>query len=187
MRHQVAYFHILNKRQALPTYTLPALTGKIYILTSPELLQSAYRVKERLTFEPFIVRVGKHLVGLRPEVMNVWGYHPQDNKAPSLIRNTTMVFTKQIITCSQLQQMNAAALSKFTTILESIQDVKEHSMFIFLRNTYTRATSYALFGLHDPYEVKPSLVNTQWDFETGLLLIFVGFFPSIFVPKAYKA
>lgn len=58
---------LLSDTYAKPIITLPMLNGKMYVITSPSLIQSAYRNKN-LSFEPFMVDFVQRVMGLSSEV-----------------------------------------------------------------------------------------------------------------------
>jgi hypothetical protein len=188
MRHQKHYFEILKEKYGLPIYTLPVLNGKIYVVTSPELAQSFMRVGKEFDFEQFLVNVvGKNLNDFSPKAMKIWSRIPEDKRQPYPIQDASKVMNKQLSPGPHLHHMILAANSKFADMLDKMQCPTEDSLYIRSRNTVTVATSFAMFGSHDPLSADPNLVEAQWTFEEGSSFVLTGLFPSIFAPKALKA
>jgi hypothetical protein len=180
---------MLNAKFALPIYTLPMLTGKTYVVTSPDLVQSMLRVRDdSLSVEPFMINVvAKNLDDQGPEAMKVWAHSPRDTNEPSMLRAVTKTLTKALNLGAQLRSLNLAALNKLSSLLDEIRAPKEESLYLWLRNNFTIASTTALFGPHNPMALKPSLVGARWTMEASSLWIFIGFFPKFLFPQAFPA
>jgi hypothetical protein len=180
---------MLNAKFALPIYTLPMLTGKTYVVTSPDLVQSMLRVRDdSLSVEPFMINVvAKNLDDQGPEAMKVWAHSPRDTNEPSMLRAVTKTLTKALNPGAQLRSLNLAALNKLSSLLDEIRAPKEESLYLWLRNNFTIASTTALFGPHNPMALKTSLVDAQWTMEASSLWIFIGFFPKFHFPQAFPA
>ena len=53
----------ISARCNLPAYTLNMLSGKVYIVTSPELVAAVNRNSKNLAFNPFIAQLGMRITG----------------------------------------------------------------------------------------------------------------------------
>jgi hypothetical protein len=85
LRHHIAYLNATSAAVQQPIYTLPILSGKLYVLTSLPLFQSAMRAKE-LQFEPILAESGARLHDLSPRAIEIWGRVPRDRREPRCIR-----------------------------------------------------------------------------------------------------
>lgn len=50
-----------SRKCKLPIYTLNMLNGKVYVITSPELVSAVNRNSKTLAFNPFIAQLGKRI------------------------------------------------------------------------------------------------------------------------------
>jgi hypothetical protein len=188
-RYQVHYFDMLNAKYGLPIYTLPMLTGKTYVVTSPDLVQSVLRVKnDGLSVEPFLANVvGKNLNDLGPEAMEVWSHISKDKNEPYLLKDMAKVFVKQLTIGSPLHNLSLAALDKFSSLVDSIRAPREENLYLFLRNTFTISAATGLYGPANPMAQDPTLSDAQWTMEAKSLWVFIGLFNKFLFPKAFAA
>jgi hypothetical protein len=184
-RHQVHYFDMLNAKYALPIYALPMLTGKTYVIASPDLVQSMLRVRDdSLSVEPFMINVvAKNLNDQGPEAMKVWTHIPKGTNEPFMLQDITKAVIKALNPGAELHRLNLAALTKFSSLLDPIHAPQEDTLYLWLRHTFTIAATTALFGPHNPMTLNPSLAEAQWTMEASSLWIFLGFFPRLLFPK----
>jgi len=162
MRHQIAYLNTLSTTTKLPMYTLPILSSKLYVLTSPTYLQSALRAKE-LQFEPILAESGARLHALSPAAMEIWERVPRDKKERTFLRDVHRVSIEQMRPGVALQRMNAAVLGRLAYEFNGIAErVEKGSLWLWLRDGFTLATSTALFGERNPLRQDRALVQSFW-------------------------
>lgn len=62
-----------------------------------------------------------------------------------------------------LDGMNARMLSRVAVALNNIGDIFEvDELWLWLQKTFTVATTYSLYGEHDPFSADPSLIRAMW-------------------------
>ncbi|KAG4420303.1 hypothetical protein IFR04_006590 [Cadophora malorum] len=178
-RYNGEYFEKLNAKKPLPIATLPMINGKLYIITQPALIQSAYRNKN-LSFDPFMIDFAQRMLDLSEEVMvAVRG----PNFIPDIVKGIHSSMLGE-----HLYKMNADALNNVAVTINSLSDTfKPDSLYLWIRETLTMATCNTLLGSHNPLKDDLSLVDDLWEFEAGILPLVLGIMPSIVAPKAYKA
>lgn len=164
MRHQIAYLNTLSARVQLPIYTLPILSGKMYVLTSLPLFQSAMLRAKELQFEPIMAESGARLHDLSPRAMKIWGHVPADRKESSFLREVHKASIEQMKPGPVLQRMNAAVLRNLAAEFNGIGTgrVEKDSLWLWLRDSFTLATSTALFGSENPLKSDSSLIKSFW-------------------------
>lgn len=149
-----------SAQSAKPIVTFPMINSKIYVITDPILVQSAFRNKQ-LSFEPFMVEFSQRMLGVSDETMGPIKNIPADEKAPSFLRD----FIKEIHTAmmgEHLQQINASALNDVASTLNGVGVVKPESLYLWLREMLTLATCNALMGDHSPFRSNPQLIDPLW-------------------------
>jgi hypothetical protein len=144
-----------------PAYTLPILNKKIYVVTSPNLLQSVFRSKE-LSFEPFMFEFSQRLLGVSDQVMEPTRRKPETAKTPSFVQQVI----KEIYTSlsgETLLDMNISTLNGFISTLNDVQDaISLDDLYKWLRSTLTIATTNSLFGSHNPMRLDQDLIDSYW-------------------------
>ncbi|KAH7383684.1 cytochrome P450 [Cadophora sp. MPI-SDFR-AT-0126] len=179
-RYNGEYFEKLNAKKPLPIATLPMINGKLYIITQPALIQSAYRNKN-LSFDPFMIDFAQRMLDLPEEVM------VPVRDIPSFIPEVVKEIHGSMLG-EHLYKMNADALNNVAVTINGLSATfKADSLYLWIRETLTMATCNTLLGSHNPLKDDLSLVDALWEFEAGILPLVLGIMPSIVAPRAYKA
>ncbi|KAH6673616.1 cytochrome P450 [Halenospora varia] len=183
IKYTTSYFNVLNAKYHMPIATLPMINSKVYAINDPTLIHSALRSKN-LSFEPFMTDFAQRMLAL-PDAIMVPIRDPGDEKSGLLTGLIKEIHTSMIGV--HLHKMNADVLNDVKTSINAIgESIEVKSLYLWLRSTMTIATCNTLLGLHNPMRGDPSLVDTLWDFEGGMMTLLVGIFPSYFAPKAYQ-
>ncbi|KAJ4128057.1 hypothetical protein NW768_008341 [Fusarium equiseti] len=198
IRHQADYGRIVhNANPRHPIATLPMLNGKLYLVFDPNLLQSLLRNKTA-SAEPFSIDYAKKTFDLTQEEF-------QKIKAPGVYNEFTDAIHASFQTAS-LHQMNVRFLGCISAKLDSISNgtmrahadthgkeniigggIQVENLYYWCRDVMSLATTKALYGDTDPFASKPSLIEDMWCFEESIPYFLLSLFPSITMPKAYKA
>ncbi|KAH7185014.1 cytochrome P450 [Fusarium flagelliforme] len=198
IRHQADYGRIVhNANPKHPIATLPMLNGKLYLVFDPNLLQSLLRNKTASP-EPFSIDYAKKTFDLTQEEF-------QKVKAPGVYDEFTDAIHASFQTAS-LHQMNVQFLGCVSATLDSMSNgtlrahedthgkeqvigggIEVENLYLWCRDVMSLATTKALYGDTDPFASKPSLIEDMWCFEESVPYFLLSLFPSITMPKAYKA
>jgi len=150
-----------SKRNPKPAYTLPVLDKKIYLITSPSLLQSIFRSKD-LSFEPFMLEFSQRLLGVSDKVMEPTRRQQQDPKAPSFVQQVIKEICVSL-SGQALVDMDLCTLNGFASMLNGINETfSVDALYFWLRSTLTLATTNTLFGSHNPMRSQPDLGGLYW-------------------------
>ncbi|ORY62501.1 cytochrome P450 [Pseudomassariella vexata] len=187
MLGQQSYFQKLHKRNSPPIYTLPVLNGKIYIATSPPLIQSALRGKD-LSFDPFVVDFAQKLLGLDEATMAII-------RDESKGTTTNADMTKAIhggLSGGNLLRTNRAVLEDVAAQLNAFplgnDGLEIPDFWIWLRNLLSAATTKALYGKKaNPFDTIPTMFDDLWQFDTHTPTLMISPFPWLTHPKTLQA
>ncbi|KAF4980542.1 hypothetical protein FZEAL_3477 [Fusarium zealandicum] len=197
IRHQSDYHRILhNANPSQPIATLPMLSGKIYAIYDPQLVQPALRSKVA-SFEPFVVDFAQKTFGLSEETFSKVKTHDCFNNFTDAIHASFQT--------PMLHRMNVHFLASISAKMDPISDgtvranqvnagreevisggLQVENLYLWCRDVMSLATAKALYGDHDPFGGNPSLINEMWTFEESVPYFLLSLFPSITMPKAYK-
>ncbi|TIC89847.1 25-hydroxycholesterol 7-alpha-hydroxylase [Colletotrichum higginsianum] len=156
IRHQSRYFKTLENRN-MAVATLPILSGKLYGIWEPTVIQSVYR-NRLLSFEPFAVEFAQREIGFSNAMLKV-------------IQETTLLpeffdCIHKSMTADNLRQMNANALTYVSDALDGVCNGSETfeatNFFVWVRNLMTMATTEALYGPGNPLRNSASLMEDTW-------------------------
>ena len=145
----------------MPVYTLAILNKKIYVFSSPSLLQIIFRSKN-LSFEPFMLEFSQRLLGVSDKVMEPTKPKPEHAKKPSFVQQVIKeIYSSLSGEC--LMAMNLSTLNGVASVLNAVNDtVSVNGLYIWLRSILTLATTDSLFGKHNPMRLQPHLISLYW-------------------------
>jgi hypothetical protein len=124
---------------------LPVLNGKLYIINSPDLIQSAMRNND-ISFDPFLIEFSKGMSGLNKRQVEIVA---RDEVMKDLLDTIHSALRGE-----PLNRLNIAALTRLMGMLNSIQPTSPlvvSDAFLFIRDHATEATMAALFGEMNPF------------------------------------
>lgn len=137
------------------------LSKKIYVITSPDLIQKVFRSND-FSFEPFMIEFSQRLLGASDETMAPTRRTPKDPTEPSFVQEVLKEIHTSL-TGEALNQLNLATLNSFAATMNAAEDpFRIESLYIWLRSNFTIATTDHLFGPHNPMRSKPNMVESYW-------------------------
>ncbi len=145
---------------------MPIFNSKVYVLTSPLLAQAALRNKD-LDFITFITGIGLRPLRLSKETMDKITLDSSDRKKVSYMSELHKLIYENLAPGPSLDRMNAKMLSRVAVALNSISDMVEiKQLWPWLQEVFTLATTYSLYGDHDPFQ------------QTLVCIVLCGMYPS---------
>ncbi|KAM0248909.1 hypothetical protein ACHAP5_003116 [Fusarium lateritium] len=168
----------LFKERPLPICTLPMLNGKLYVINSPDLIQSALRNND-ISFDPFILEFS----------VSMWGISKHAAKCiedgENMMGGLSVIHTN--VMGEPLHRLNLSSLTRLTTYLNRIQpreNIHVPDISVWLRDILTDATATALFGEKNPLTLENS--ELLWTFDKHSMAAAFGV-PGPFIKKATNA
>jgi hypothetical protein len=136
------------------------INAKTYLVTSPVLVQNAFRSKN-LSFEPFMIEFVQGMLGVSNETMNRIKT-PATAERPSFIGAAIKEMHSAMLG-EHLHKMNAHALGHVAASINKIgKEFETQSLYFWLRSMMTVATTKSLLGSHNPVSSDPTLVDSLW-------------------------
>ncbi|KAK3683781.1 cytochrome P450 [Podospora appendiculata] len=150
---KVDFYPYLLKDKKHPIVTIPLADNKIYVLTSPRLIQAAMRSKS-LSSEPFLLEHSQDLLGMTDDEFAL-----VQKSVPDLIRAVHGSMVSE-----HLHAMNATVLKYIADEINaigsfSLPSLDVNNTWIWIRNLTTMATTKAMFGHRNPFHFNPLLVD----------------------------
>lgn len=134
--------------------------SKIYIISSPSLVQQAMR-KSSLSFDPLMVAFADKMIGFGPNIMGLMGHSPS-NRSGSWLGEQHRAY-EPLLPGAALIVMNSQVLNSIAEILNTIGiDFETKKFYLWLRRAFTLATTSALFGARNPLTEDPELNESLW-------------------------
>ncbi|KIX09960.1 uncharacterized protein Z518_01041 [Rhinocladiella mackenziei CBS 650.93] len=189
IKYGTKYFEIVNRETQYPIYTLPTLSTRQYIVTSPQIAGQLQRQHKDLAFYNIILEVTRRLTNLNQSTMkivmkNVNGEHGDWGLMPTMHNMINTVLGRG----ESLKDLTRSQMLIFSEMLNKIavaDDCFETDLFQWIKSVFTLANSNSIYGPENPFAVDPSLVNAFWDFEAGMLNLIIDIFPSVTARKAH--
>lgn len=137
-----------SAKHPLPIFTLQTLGKKVYVVTSPDLIQAVQKHARVLTFNPFVSFMAPRIFGVGKEVMAIlndningergnWGY----------LSETATGMHKALAPSESLDRMTRTMLDKlmdFVAPLAASKDGMELDLYKWVRTTFTVASTEAV-------------------------------------------
>lgn len=139
---------------------MPILSKKIYVITSPDFLQSVFR-SNCLSFEPFMLEFSQRLLGISNKIMEPTRRKLNTNSPRFVHQVIQEIHTS--LTGKALTELSLHTLNSFVPAVNNISSpCTIQSLYIWLRSTLTMATTDSLFGLHNPMRSDPKIIHSYW-------------------------
>ncbi|KAM6535894.1 hypothetical protein FALCPG4_005421 [Fusarium falciforme] len=198
IRHQSDYHRIIhNANPTKPIATLPMLNGKMYTIYDPHLVQTALRSKIA-SFEPFVIDFAQKTFSLSketfakvrgPNVFNDFNDAIHSSFQAPMLHKMNVHFLASISAKMDPISCGTVRVDEVNSGREELVDggLRVENLYLWCRDVMTLATTKALYGDHDPFGPQPHLVDDLWLFEESVPYFLLSLFPSITMPKAYRA
>lgn len=132
----------------------------MYIVTSPPLIQAVYRSKA-FSFEPLTVAFAEKMIGFGPNIAHLMHHPPTDGSVKWL--HDQHKNNELLALGPGLYDMNLRVLDSLSSAINQVGACFESKrLYTWLRDTFTVATSEALFGLDNPLAQDPTLNKDLW-------------------------
>ncbi|PVH82768.1 cytochrome P450 [Cadophora sp. DSE1049] len=188
---QADYLQKLCEKVQKPIFTLKIFSARIYIITSPDLVQAVYRNAKTLSFDPISTSASKRVFQMTDRQINLLrGSAPgvENGEEFPVAKATYKIMHATMQPGASLFQMNARALNKFASFLDDIgTQGQEVSLYEWSKRRFTIATAEALYGPINPISEDESMIQKLIDFESSVGLLFLDLLPSITCPAGHHA
>ena len=168
------------------------MNKKTYIIKDPDLIVAVERASKTLTFFPFISMMSPRLfdVGERPMSLIKKNIDLKDGRW-GLCYETSQGMHAAMAPGRDLDSMNRAMLTKFLPEANALsagacEQGVSVELFKWVRNTFSAASTEAIYGPGNPFARRPELAELFWSFDEGLTPLLFGI-PTSSARKAHKS
>ena len=162
------------------------LNGKVYIVTSPDLISAVNRNSKALAFNPFIAQLGKRITGHDEHTSQIVQHNLNGEQGPGYVTEVHDGLVAALAPGKDLEDMTGAFLREVSTILEGLEKDKEVDLFAWTRNTVTISSTRAIYGPENPFNKNPNFVDAFWfvptediNMRSGILTFLTGTLTTI--------
>ncbi|KAK8076766.1 hypothetical protein PG994_004038 [Apiospora phragmitis] len=191
MRSKFNYYVDLSKQTDVPLFTLTLPGQKIYVVTTPEMIQKVQKLPKVLAFPPIGAKFSASVCGISPEAQDILARNVNgDEGGHGLSMESYAAMHEALRPGALLDDMNRSMVREIAESLDSLQPAKGESrklgLYSWLRDAITTATTRSVYGPMSPYEEK-SIADAFWEFEGGLMSLLVGVLPWLTARKPIAA
>ncbi|RYP77947.1 hypothetical protein DL771_000806 [Monosporascus sp. 5C6A] len=190
-RSKFNYYVDLSQQTGSPIFTMSLPGQKMYVVTSPELIQTVQKQHKTLAFPPIEAKFASKVCGASRDTQAILAKNVNGDEGDfGLSMESYAAMRAALKPGSQLDDMNRIMIQEIAKSLDLLQPAKGESrhvgMYAWLRDAVTTATTRSVYGPMNPYDDK-AIADAFWEFESGLMSILVGFLPSITARKPVAA
>ncbi|MCJ1283685.1 hypothetical protein MMC26_003016 [Xylographa opegraphella] len=163
------------------------LNGKVYVVTSPDLIAAVNRNSKALAFNPFIAQLGKRITGHDEATSQIVQHNLNGEHGPGYVTEVHDGIVAALLPGTHLESMTEQYIRNFIARLDSLEIDQDIKLFAWTRNLVTLCSTRAIYGPGNPFSKNSKFVDLFWDFDRDLNLLIADFLPSIIVPKGNRA
>ncbi|MCJ1385428.1 hypothetical protein MMC17_008551 [Xylographa soralifera] len=189
IRNGNKYYNSISSQHPFPIYTLGMLSGRTYVVNSPDLITAIQRAPKSFSFEPIVTSVGERISIPSKHGIDALRYQPNgENGEWGLNHDTISAMRTALKPGANLDEMNEKMLTNVSAMLDGLDCEGEMvtNLFEWARHTITRASTNAFFGPLNPFKAL-EIEDAFWTIEDNLTMILLNIAPAITTPKAHRA
>ncbi|CAG8952965.1 hypothetical protein HYFRA_00007681 [Hymenoscyphus fraxineus] len=188
------YYVDLNEKAPLSISTLHIPGQKVYVVNSPQLIQTVQKQPKVLSLRPIEAKISGAVCGLSQKardlmMKNVKG--TDDNWGISA--DMYPLFEELLKPGEGLDALNNVMIRVVGDALDSLaesmtakSEKKTMSLNAWCREVISEATTDSLYGPANPFR-EPRIQEAFWEFEKHFMFILLGFMRSLFARKGLAA
>ncbi|KAF2155877.1 putative cytochrome P450 [Myriangium duriaei CBS 260.36] len=190
-RRSFNYCVQLSKQTSAPIFTMPLPGQKMYVVTSPDLIQQVQKQHKVLAFPPIEAKFAHIVCGTSRETNDIVSKNVNgDEGHHGLSMESYDVMRDALHPGPKLDDMNRAMINEMASAIDLLQpaegEKRTFDIFAWLRDAMTLATTRSVYGPMNPYDDKV-IADAFWEYEAGMMLILVNILPSVIARKAIAA
>ncbi|KAF2179836.1 cytochrome P450 [Zopfia rhizophila CBS 207.26] len=182
------YYATVSARCKYPIFSLPMLSSRTYIVTSPTLASHIQRASTTLLFAPLIIGFTDRMVGFQDKtsVAKIRDLKAKEENRPDFMdRMHDMMYF--VLSPSEINIVSAIMLEQLSNRINAVPNETERELFEWVREQFTAVTSYAFHGPENLFAMEPRLIEDFFIFERGLVGLMSSPVPQLTARKAYLA
>lgn len=138
------------------------LTGKVYVVTSPDLVAAVNRNSKTLAFNPFIAELGKRITGHDEATGRIVQHSLNGEQGPGYVIDVHDGIVAALEPGSNLKVMMQPLLQEASRHLEALSTENEVKLFAWTRNLLTMCSTSAIYGPENPFSQNPNYSKQFW-------------------------
>lgn len=138
------------------------LQGKVYVVTSPDLLTALNRNPKAIAFNPFIAQLGKRITGHDEATSQIVQHNLNGEQGPGYVIEVHDGIVAALAPGKMLEDMIKAFLEEALTYFDALVKDNEVDLFAWMRQTVTMCSTRAIYGPENPFNKNPNYSDFFW-------------------------
>ncbi|KAK4204646.1 putative cytochrome P450 E-class, group IV [Triangularia verruculosa] len=184
------YYSDIYAETGAPIFTVPLPGQKMYVVSSPELIQSIQKQHRVFSIDPILLKFTSIISGASKEVDDILQVNMHGDDGHHGVAQESHVALKEGTKPANIHDMNREMLHEVANSLNLLEPhvgkAKRIKLYSWLRGALTNATTKAVYGPLNPYN-DTAIAEAFWDFTAGIMPILINVLPSVFARKAIAA
>ncbi|KAK4652584.1 hypothetical protein QC762_501870 [Podospora pseudocomata] len=189
-RRTYNYYSDVYAATGAPIFTVPLPGQKMYVVSSPDLIQSIQRQHRAFSIDPILMKFSSIIAGSSKESDAILQHNVYGDDGDHGVAHESHIALREGTKPSNIDEMNRDMLREVSSSLDLLEppigQTKRIKLYSWLRTTLTSATTRAVYGPMNPYNDQ-SIADAFWEFEQGIMPIIINILPILFARKAIAA
>ena len=139
------------------------LNGKVYVVTSLDLVNAINRNSKILAFNPFIAQLGKRITGHDEATSRIVQHNLNGENGPGYVTEIHDGTVSALAPGKGLERMTEAMLLEASIYLQEFESERMVDLFAWIRHTVTLCGTGAIYGPENPFNRdQEKLVEAFW-------------------------
>jgi hypothetical protein len=138
------------------------LNGKVYVVTSPELVSAVNRNSKALAFNPFIAQLGKRITGHDEETSRIVQHNLNGEEGSGYVIEVHDGIVAALGPGKGLEDMIEPMLRETATYFEVLENDYEVDLFAWTRKMVTMCSTRATYGPENPFNKNTHYIDMFW-------------------------
>ncbi|KAI9701582.1 MAG: hypothetical protein M1836_001638 [Candelina mexicana] len=164
------------------------LNGKVYVVTSIDLVNAVNRNSKALALNPFIAIIGKRITGHDEATSQIVQHNLNGENGPGYVTDIHDATISSLAPGKALEDMTKAMLLEASVYLYRLKHNDVIELFAWTKHMVTMCSTRAIYGPSNPFnKFEGRLVEAFWEFDRNLNTLLVNLAPGLFAPRGEHA
>lgn len=138
------------------------LQGKVYVVTSPDLLTALNRNPKAIAFNPFIAQLGKRITGHDEATGKIVQHNLNGEQGSRYVIEVHDGIVAALAPGRTLENMVKPLLEEASTYFDALVKDNEVDLFAWMRQLVTMCSTRAIYGPENPFNKNPRYSDSFW-------------------------
>lgn len=186
------YFLKLDKQHHQPIYTLPMLSGRMYMICDPAWVSAVLKAHKTVSFRHLVVQGMQHMFEFDQPALELISHNKdsEDGTRSGLLPENHDMMRAALATGPDMDATTLAVLHEEASRVNRLAKegaTHEVQLWSWVHEHFSMSSINALYGPDNPYQLHKGLLDDFHKFETASTLFMLLPWPSVLITRAYKA